>query len=232
MGTHQFRDRAEAGRLLAQELLKRRPARPVVYALPRGGVPVAAPIAAALAAPLDLLMVRKLGVPWQPELAAGSVVDGEQPDLILNPDVVRAARLSEAELQTLAAAELSEIERRRALYLPNRTPISAHNRTAILVDDGIATGASMRAAIAAVRRRTPMRIVVAVPVAARETVRELAELVDEVVCLAAPARFGAVGYFYEDFHQLGDDEVVSLLARANSAARGEGAGIPATEEND
>lgn len=218
MSAPPFPDRASAGRLLAEEVAKRRPEQPVVYALPRGGVPVAAPIAAALKAPLDLLMVRKLGVPWQPELAAGSIVDGETPDIIRNEEIMRAARVSESDLQALAKAELKEIERRRALYLPNRPPISAQGRTAILVDDGIATGASMRAAIAAVRRRKPLRIMVAVPVAARETVEELKGMVEEVVCLAAPEGFGAVGYFYHDFHQLSDEEVVSLLASANAEA--------------
>jgi putative phosphoribosyl transferase len=221
-----FRDRASAGRQLAEEVVKRGFEQPVVFALPRGGVPVAAPIAAALGAPLDLLMVRKLGVPWQPELAAGSIVDGEKPDVILNDSIVHAAGLSDADMQRLGVAELREIERRRALYLPNRAPISARERTAILVDDGIATGASMRAAITAVRRRRPLRIVVAVPVAARETVKELEALVEEVICLAAPTRLAAVGYYYEDFHQLDDREVILLLADTvgrTSAARPGGA---------
>lgn len=209
-----FRDRASAGRLLAQEVAMRKFDRPVVYALPRGGVPVAAPIAEALDAPLDLLMVRKIGVPWQPELAAGSIVDGEYPDIILNEHIVRAAGLSAAELQALGDIELREIERRREVYLPGRAPVPARGRTAILVDDGIATGASIRAAIAAVRRRSPLRIVVAVPVASRDTVAELSAVVEEIICLAAPADFRAVGYHYDDFHQLDDKEVISLLAGA------------------
>jgi putative phosphoribosyl transferase len=206
-----FSDRAEAGRLLAGELIKRNFVRPVVYALPRGGVAVAAPIAHALKAPLDLLIVRKLGAPFQPELALGSIVDGERPDIILNEEVVRAAGMHEADIKKLANAELKEIERRRRLYLPNRAPVIAHNRTAILVDDGIATGASMRAAIAAVRRRAPSCLVVAVPVAPRATVQELTASAGEVVCLVAPETFGAVGNFYADFHQLDDHEVDSLL---------------------
>jgi putative phosphoribosyl transferase len=211
-----FKDRSSAGELLAAEVAKLGLERPVVYALPRGGVPVALPIALALKAPLDLLMVRKIGVPWQPELAAGSVVDGEAPDIVLNRDIVAATGLSDAEIKAAANAQLKEIERRRGLYLPGEKPVSARERTAILVDDGIATGASMRAAIAAVRRREPRRIVVAVPVAARETVEELRGDVEDVVCLAAPERFGAVGYYYDDFRQLSDAEVIDLLVRARS----------------
>jgi putative phosphoribosyl transferase len=209
-----FVDRASAGRSLAREVAKRRFEQPVVYALPRGGVPVAAPIAAALDAPLDLLMVRKLGVPSQPELAAGSVVDGETPDVILNEGIVRAAGLTGADLKRLGDAELKEIERRRRIYLPDRAPVSAQGKTAILVDDGIATGASIRAAITAVRRRNPLRIIVAVPVASREAIEELQKVVEEVICLMIPPWFGAVGYYYDDFHQVGDDEVVTLLAGA------------------
>lgn len=207
-----FADRAQAGRMLAAEIVKRSPLRPVVYALPRGGVPVAREIAAALHAPLDLLLVRKIGVPWQPELAAGSIVDGERPDIIVNDDIIRAARVSAAEFNAVASAELKEIERRRDLYLPDRNPISAADRTAILVDDGVATGASMRAAIVAIQRRAPMRVIVAVPVAAPEAVRELSALVDDFVCLAAPESFRGVGACYRDFHQLDDGEVIALLA--------------------
>lgn len=207
-----FRNRAEAGERLAEALAALRLENPVIYALPRGGVPVAAPIAARLKAPLDLLMVRKIGVPGHEELAAGSVVDGEQRDVVLNPDIVRAAGMSEAQIEASATAHLKEIERRRALYLPGRSPVSASGRTAILVDDGIATGASMRAAIAAVRRRAPAAVVVAVPVAAADTVRALRGEVDRIVCPVAPVHFGAVGYFYDDFHQISDAEVIETLA--------------------
>ena len=158
-----FENREMAGRLLAARLALRAPLRPVVYALPRGGVPIAIEIAKRLNAPLDLLLVRKIGVPSQPELAAGAVVDGERPDIILNKDICRAAGLPESEVASLGAAELKEIERRRALYLPGKDPVPARGRTAILVDDGVATGASMEAAIAAVRRRAPDRIIVAAP---------------------------------------------------------------------
>ncbi len=206
-----FLNREQAGQALAQEVAKLDLERPVVYALPRGGVPVAVPIAEALQAPLDLLLVRKIGVPGHEELAAGSIVDGAAPDIILNEDIVRAIGWSKVEVDAAAKRHLMEIERRRSLYLPGRAPIPVEGRTAILVDDGIATGASMRAAIEAVRRRRPRRIVVAVPVAAADTVRALRREVDDVVCVAAPERFGAVGFFYRDFHQLEDDEVIEHL---------------------
>jgi putative phosphoribosyl transferase len=217
-----FVDRASAGRSLAREIARRGFKQPVVYALPRGGVPVAAPIAAALDAPLDLLMVRKLGVPSQPELAAGSIVDGEKPDIILNERIVQAAGLTGDDLKRLGDAELKEIERRRRIYLPDRAPISAQGKTAILVDDGIATGASIRAAITAVRRRNPLRIVVAVPVASREAIEDLQKVVEEVICLMIPPRFGAVGYHYDDFDQVRDDEVIALLASAGKREREQG----------
>ena len=211
MNAAPFLNRAQAGQLLARELAKLDLERPVVYALPRGGVPVAAPIAEALRAPLDLLLVRKIGVPGHEELAAGSVVDGAAPNIVVNQAIVRALGWSKAGVDAAAQPHLQEIERRRSLYLPGRAPIPAEGRTAILVDDGIATGASMRAAIEAVRRRQPRHIVVAVPVAAADTVRDLRREVDDVVCLAAPERFGAVGHFYRDFHQLDDAEVIGCL---------------------
>jgi putative phosphoribosyl transferase len=215
-----FPDRTSAGRLLAAELAKRALEHPVIYALPRGGVPVAAEIAKALDAPLDLLLVRKIGVPWHEELAAGSIVDGERPDVVVNESIMRAAHVSEADFAESAARELREIERRRALYLPGRRPIPAEGRTAILVDDGIATGASMRAAITAIRRRKPRRIIVAVPVLAPETAAAFHALADDVVYVAAPQLFRAVGLHYRDFHQLDDGEVTALLSQAQARANG------------
>lgn len=212
-----FHDRAAAGRLLALELQKLAPADPVVYALPRGGVAVGAEIAKALSAPLDLVFVRKIGVPQQPELAAGSIVDGDTPELIVNEEIVRAAGLRETQLERLAQAALKEIERRRALYLPGREPIAAHGKTAILVDDGVATGASMRAAIAGVRRRGPKRVIAAVPVAPPGTAELLAAAVDDFVCLSIPSQFAGVGAFFRDFHQLDDAEVIALLAEVRPA---------------
>ena len=208
-----FADRAEAGRLLAAELMRFAGSNPAVYALPRGGAPVAAEIAERLGAPLDLLLVRKIGVPSQPELAAGAVVDGERPDVVLNDDIVAAVGLSQAQIETLTRMQLNEIERRRALYLGKRSPVLARGRTAILVDDGVATGASMEAALVALRRRGPRHIVVAVPVAAPEALPRLRRLADEVVCLAAPESFNAIGLFYGDFHQLRDEEVTRVMAK-------------------
>ena len=211
-------DREEAGDHLARILSARTFQNPVVYALPRGGVPVARRIADALNAPLDILMVRKIGVPFQPELAAASVVDGEHADIVTNDAVMQAVGLDMKRIRELAEPELREIERRRSTYLPGRAPIRAERRTAILVDDGIATGASMKAAILAVRRRKPAKIIVAVPVAPPDTLHEVGEMVDEVIALAAPERFGSVGNFYRDFHQLTDQEVIDLL---NGAGREE-----------
>lgn len=209
-----FADREAAGHFLARALSGHQFIRPIVYALPRGGVPVARPIADALHAPLDILMVRKIGVPWQPELAAASVVNGEQTDIVTNDAVMKAAGLDAAKIRELAQPELAEIERRRQLYLPGRPALPAEGRTAILVDDGIATGASMKAAILAVARRKPAEMIVAVPVGAPDTLHALGKMVDEVVALAAPHQFEAVGKFYKDFHQLTDEEVIELLIAA------------------
>jgi predicted phosphoribosyltransferase len=208
-----FADRAEAGRLLAGKLAHLALEAPAVYALPRGGVPVAAEIAERLGAPLDLLLVRKIGVPGQPELAAGAVVDGEPPDVVLNEDIVAAAGLTQEEIAELTRLQLREIERRRARYLGARPSVAAAGRDAILVDDGVATGASMEAAVAAMRRRAPRKLVVAVPVASREGARRLLRLADELVCLATPEPFLAIGAFYRDFHQLEDDEVTRVMAK-------------------
>lgn len=208
-----FRSRAQAGQLLAQILADHRFDAPVVFALPRGGVPLAIEIAKALRAPLDVLMVRKIGVPWQPELAAASVIDGEQADIVMNDAVVKAARMTEGDVRRLAGRELAEIDRRRKLYRPGQAPVTAKERTAILVDDGIATGTTMRAAILAVRKRQPARVVMAVPVASRDAMDMLGHLVDDAIALAVPDQFGSVGQYYEDFHQMTDDEVIEMLGR-------------------
>ena len=214
-----FRDRKEAGERLADELARlfaEEPslAPPVVMALPRGGVPVGFEIARRLDAPLDLVLVRKIGAPMQPELAAGAVVDGEDPVLVLNDEVVRQARIGEAELEAAKRRELEEIERRRDFYLAGRAPLAVGGRTAIVVDDGIATGATMRAAVRAMRKRGPETLVLAVPVAAQDTIRSFEGEVDRVVCLDAPAWFWAVGAHYSDFRQTSDAEVQEYLARA------------------
>ena len=209
-----FVDRRSAGVELAQEFAARDYRDPVVLALPRGGVPVALEVARTLKAPLDLVMVRKIGVPHQPEVAAGAVVNGAQPELVINDRIAAYAGLSESDLNRLAVVQLQEIKRRRAIYLKDREPVSVKGRTAIIVDDGIATGATIRAALKAVRRQKPLRLVLAVPVAAADTLSTLRDDVDDIICLSIPDDFYAIGPHYLDFNQVGDDEVVRLLAEA------------------
>jgi len=208
-----FQNRIDAGRRLAEALLKYRDRDPVVLALPRGGVPVAAEVAQALDAPLDLLLVRKIGVPIQPELAMGAVADGEPPSIIRNTDVIEVCGITAEEFDAVCNQELAEIERRRKRYLGDRVRAEIKGRVAIIIDDGIATGATTLAAIRAVRRRDPKEIVLAVPVAPLETVKRLHPDVDAVICLETPEDLGAIGYFYRDFHQISDDEVIATLKR-------------------
>lgn len=209
-----FADRAEAGRSLAEELQQLGLERPVVLALPRGGVPVGFEIAAVLRAPLDLVLVRKIGAPGQPELAVGAVVDGSRPETVLNRDIVRHLGLSERWIEAESARQLEEIERRRRLYFEGRERAPVKGRTAIVVDDGIATGATMQAALHATRRADPKTLVLAVPVAPPDTLERLRRDCGRVVCLAAPEHFMAVGSFYEDFTQVDDETVRELLRRA------------------
>jgi putative phosphoribosyl transferase len=209
-----FEDRQEAGTRLASELLRFKGSDPVVLALPRGGVPVAFEVAQALAAPLDLVLVRKIGAPMQPELAVAAVVDGDRMELVVNEELARELGLTDAWIRGEATRQVEEIERRRRLYLAGRERVAVEGKTAIVIDDGIATGATTRAALRAVRSREPKHLVLAVPVAPAETVEALRGEVDEVVCLATPSPFGAIGFFYDDFRQVGDDEVRDLLARA------------------
>lgn len=211
METTRFRDRDDAGRQLANRLAGMNLTNPVVLALPRGGIPVARPVAAALHAPLDLLLVRKIGVPTQPELAAAAIVDGEHPEIVLNRPVMSLVGLTEDEIDDLAQPELWEIERRRKVYMKDKSPVSVEGRTAVVVDDGIATGTTVRAALSALRRRRPARLVLAVPVAPAETIEALRPLVDDVVCLQAPQDFYALSPFYQEFHQLTDAEVTRML---------------------
>jgi putative phosphoribosyl transferase len=209
-----FTDRSEAGRALARRLLRFKDERAVVLALPRGGVPVGFEVAQSLDAPLDLVLVRKIGAPFQPELAIGAVVDGERPETVLNEEMVREFQIPRSYIAAQSARELEEIERRRELYLAGRAPAPVRARTAIVVDDGIATGATMEAALHATRRADPKRLVLATPVAPSDTIERLRPQADEVVCLATPRLFDAIGAFYDDFRQLGDEEVVDLLRRA------------------
>jgi putative phosphoribosyl transferase len=183
----------------------------VVLALPRGGVPIAVLVARALSAPLDLLLVRKIGLPWQPELALAAVVDGEPPELVIDEEVQRSADLEPGYIESEAVKEIREIARRRALYLRGKAPVALTGKTVIVVDDGVATGTTMRAALKALRRRQPAGLVLAVPVAPRETIDTLRPDVDQIVCLAEPDPFYAVGAHYRDFHQVSDEEVLTAL---------------------
>jgi predicted phosphoribosyltransferase len=208
-----FRDRREAGRLLAEPLADYA-GRPdvLVLALPRGGVPVAYEVARALDALLDVFLVRKLGVPGREELALGAIATGGV--RLLNEDVVRGLRVPPEIIDRVEAAERTELERREREYRGDRPPPDVRGRTVILIDDGLATGASMRAAVAALRQGRPARIVVAVPIAAPSTCEEFRDEVDEVICARTPEPFFAVGLWYEDFAQTTDDEVRDLLRRA------------------
>jgi predicted phosphoribosyltransferase len=208
-----FRNRIEAGRRLAAALAGYKDENPVVLALPRGGVPVAAEVAAALDAPLDLILVRKIGVPFQPELAMGAVVDGAAPLAVRNEDVIRSAGIDDADFETVYRSELAEIERRRKRYLGDRPRAEIAGCTAIVIDDGIATGATTRAALRATRLRKPKKLVLAVPVAPSESLEAMRKEADEVVCLEDYAMFGAIGLYYSDFRQVSDNEVIELLAR-------------------
>lgn len=209
-----FSSRTEAGQLLAEQVAARNFGNPVVLALPRGGVPIGVAVARALKAPLDLILVRKIGVPWQRELAAGAVVDGERRDIVYNEEVMAAVGLHKDDIEKAAVKELVEIDRRRALYLGGRAPVPVEGRTAIVVDDGIATGTTVKAALQALRRRHPRKLVLAVPVAPPDTIAELRPLVDDIVCLAEPEPFLAIGRFYADFHQVSDDEVIEMMTAA------------------
>jgi predicted phosphoribosyltransferase len=213
-----FRDRREAGRLLATKLsaYANRPD-VLVLALPRGGVPGGAGVGGARGAPLVVFVVRKLGVPGHEEYALGAIATGGV--RVLNEDVVRALRISDRVIDAVAAREQEELARRERVYRGDRPPLDARGRTVILVDDGLATGATMHAAIRALRQQQPARIVVAVPTAAPETCDELKREVDDVICASTPDPFYAVGLWYEDFSQTTDEEVRELLARSTGAGR-------------
>ena len=208
-----YQDRHDAGRRLAVELhaYANRPD-VIVLALPRGGVPVGFEVAAALGAPLDVFVVRKLGVPWEEEVAMGAIASGGV--RVLDSDLIRAARVSEAEVERVTAIERAELARRERQYRGERPFPDLSGKTVILIDDGLATGSTMRAAVAALRQEGPSRVVAAVPVAAPATCNALRDIADEIVCAMTPEPFRAVGYWYHDFSQTSDEEVQELLDRA------------------
>jgi predicted phosphoribosyltransferase len=208
-----FRDRIEAGQLLGRELAVRLGAvtDTIVLALPRGGVPVGYEVAKALGAPLDVFIVRKLGVPGHEELAMGAIASGGV--RVLNHDVIDYARVTPQQLDAVAAREERELSRREAEYRGNRAPLDVRGRTVIVVDDGLATGSTMRAAVEALRAMEPKRVIVAVPVGAAQTCEDFREIADEIVCLRTPEPFEAVGLWYDDFTQTTDAEVHALLSR-------------------
>jgi predicted phosphoribosyltransferase len=213
-----FRDRTEAGRRLAGELGAYAGRRDViVLALPRGGVPVAYEVARALGAPLDVFVVRKLGLPWHEELAMGAIASGGV--RLLNEDLVRHYGIGRDTIERVTAAERAELERRERRYRGDRPFPDLTGKTVVLVDDGLATGASMRAAVEALRQEGPARVVVAVPVSAPETCDAFRDVADDIVCAITPEPFHAVGLWYEDFSQTTDEEVRDLLKRASGTVR-------------
>ena len=219
---NRFADRDDAGNRLAAKVAHLNLTDPVVLALPRGGVPVAVPVARALGAPLDLVMVRKIGAPGHTELAAGAVVDGAAHQVVWNDSVLRGLGLEPAELQPAVENQLALIENRRALYLGGRAPVPVRGRDVVVSDDGIATGATIRAALKGLAQAGAAGITLAVPVAPRDTLSALKQLVDRVICLTTPEPFLAVGQQYRRFDQVTDSEVVEILRRFDRAKNSEG----------
>lgn len=215
-----FRDRREAGERLAAALQHCKALKPIVLGLPRGGVPVAFEVAKALSAPLDVLLVRKIGAPGHEELALGAIVDGQEPQLVLNEEIVALTEPPPGYLEAARRRELAEIERRRRRYCGDAAPTEIADRTVIVIDDGIATGATVKAALRGARRSRPKRLILAVPVAPEDSLHELATECDEIVCLATPWPFFSVGGHYEDFDQTTDEEVIRLLAEARRFTAG------------
>jgi len=207
-----FRDRTDAGRQLVPLLEHLRDRKPIVLALPRGGVPVGFEIARVLKAPLDLMLVRKLGAPFNPEYAIGAVVDGQPPGIFVDEGIVGQLRIPQDYIDRTIRHELAEIERRRNTYRRDRLPVPVAGRTVIVVDDGIATGATMIAALHAVRAKKPAELVCAVPVAASDSLKKIAPIADKIVCLNTPRHLGAVSQYYSHFPAVEDEEVIRILA--------------------
>lgn len=206
-----FRDRVDAGRRLADRLVHLKPESPLILALPRGGVVVGAEVAEVLQAPLDIIAVRKIGAPYHPEFGIGAMVDGDSPEILLDQESMRITGTTREALQAQIDRELLEIHRREKLYRGDRRRIPVAGRTVIVVDDGIATGSTIRAALRAMRRAGPRKLILAAPVAPPATVESLRQECDDVVCLSCPLNFRAVGEAYEDFSQTTDAEVIALL---------------------
>jgi putative phosphoribosyl transferase len=206
-----FTDRRDAGRQVAEALMHLKPAKPVVLGLPRGGVPVGYEVAQALDAPLDVLLVRKIGAPGHPELGLGAVVDGDPPLRVVNQHILRLVDPPQGYIEAEEERQIHEIRRRRELYCGNRPPIALEGRTVIVVDDGIATGGTMKIALSALSKAGAKRLVFAVPVASRDVLEQLASDADEGICLFAPENFRAVSLYYDNFEQTTDDEVIELL---------------------
>lgn len=209
-----FADRRAAGVRLAAALLTFKSDNPIVLALPRGGVPVAFEVSRALDAPLDVVLVRKIGAPGHEELGLGAVVDGANPQVVMNEQIVREIRPPAAYIEAETSRQLAEIERRRKIYRGKEPALDITGRTAIVIDDGIATGATMKAVLKALARSKPRKLVLAVPVAPQDSLDDLSGDADEIVCLVTPESFFAVGMYYRDFEQTSDEEVVELLRRS------------------
>ena len=213
-----FADRRQAGRMLTEKLPDLDRSSTVVVALPRGGLPVAREVALAFGLPLGIVLVRKVGVPGHPEVALGAISDGDDMNLTINPDIAGALGFDEGKIEMLARKVLPELERRQKLYAGDRPPVSVKGRTVVVVDDGVATGATLRAALHVLRQRGAKRLIVALPVAPAEQLDELQRLADEVVCLECPSPFVAVGAHYAVFDQVEDSEVIRILDEMQNRA--------------